>query len=161
MRLRALRIGRFRVTVNRGRCCERARLQSLCRNSECRKKVEQGTAPAAKRRHGKARHGSAGKQKWNKVESRRDDTPVATQTLQPCRLRTAPFAALAAEGALSSCLKVIHETRSRKTSVVTNELSFPAPEVGARACPERAKRVEWESAVSVRGLNCRSPLRSG
>src|SRR5208337_1765802 len=61
-----------------------ARLKSLCRNSECRKKVEQGTAPAAKRRHGKARHGSAGKQKWNKVESRRDDTPVATQTLKSC-----------------------------------------------------------------------------
>ena len=57
---------------------------SLCRNPEDSKRVEHATTPAAKRRHRKARHVSAGKQMWNKVESRRDGTVVATQT------RTAP-----------------------------------------------------------------------
>ncbi|HEX7425374.1 MAG TPA: hypothetical protein VF311_16020, partial [Terriglobales bacterium] len=58
---------------------------SLCHNSERSKKVEHAIAPAAKRRHVKARHVSAGKQKWNKVESRRDGTLVATQTRAPSR----------------------------------------------------------------------------
>jgi hypothetical protein len=55
----------------------------LCHNSERSKKVERAIAPAAKRRHGKARHVSAGKQSWNKVGSRRDGTLVATQTRPP------------------------------------------------------------------------------
>jgi len=52
----------------------------LCHNPKPREKVERVVAPAAKRQHRKARHVSAGKQKWNKVESRRDGIPVATQT---------------------------------------------------------------------------------
>jgi len=44
------------------------------------KKVERVVAPAAKRQHRKARHVSAGKQKWNKVASRRDGIPVATRS---------------------------------------------------------------------------------
>jgi hypothetical protein len=52
----------------------------LCRNPERRKKVEHAVARAAKRRNRKARHVSAGKQMWDKVESQRDGTLVATQT---------------------------------------------------------------------------------
>src|ERR1700687_3808071 len=57
--------------------------KSLCDNSERSKKVEHTIAPAAERRHVTARHVSAGKQWWNKVESRRDGTRVATQTRKP------------------------------------------------------------------------------
>src|SRR5712692_7976827 len=57
-----------------------ARLPSLCHNPERLKKVEHPIAPAAKRRHRKARHVSAGRQKGNAQESCQERHRVPTHT---------------------------------------------------------------------------------
>src|SRR5439155_18971504 len=117
-------------------------LGRLGHNLTVKENVECDTVPAAQRRDVKARHGSAGGQRWNRTSPARDGTEVVTQSLEavPSTGLGRPEKPLAAAQGVG-----VHEFAVRHYGTSVSEIAYPSRRIafdpkGRLLCRRRSNR---------------------